>query len=55
MYHINGGGHSMAIHSLTIDRFSALHFQIDGSQRMTSHRSGARRERLSIVSPATEN
>ena len=23
----------MAIHSLTINRFSALHFQIDGAQR----------------------
>jgi hypothetical protein len=45
----------MAIHSLTIDRFSALYFQIDGSQRMTSHRSGTLRERLCIVSPVTED
>ena len=45
----------MATHSLTIDRFSALHFQIDGSQRMTSHRPGALHERLCIVSSATED
>lgn len=45
----------MAIHSLTIDRFAALRFQIDGSQRMVSHRSGTLRERLCIVSPVTED
>ena len=45
----------MAIHSLTIDGFSALYFQIDGSQRMTSHRSGTLRERLRIVGPVTED
>jgi hypothetical protein len=45
----------MAIHSLTIDRFSALHCQIDRSRRMTSHRSGTLRERLCIVSPVTED
>lgn len=45
----------MAMHSLTIDGLSALYFQIDGSQRMTFHRSGTLRERLRIVGPVTED
>jgi len=45
----------MAIHSLTIDRFSALHVPSDDSQRMTAHRSVTPRERRRIVSPVTED
>ena len=41
----------MAIHSLTIDGFSALHLRLDGSQRMTSQP----RERLCIVKRVTED
>ena len=43
----------MAIHSLTIDRFSAPYLQIDDPQRLTSHRSDALR--LCIVNRSKED
>jgi hypothetical protein len=45
----------MAGDSLTIDRFSIPHFEIDGPHRMTSDRSGALRGLLCIVNTVTED
>jgi len=55
MYHINWG-QTQHGNPLADDRpVLGPAFQIDGSQRMRSHRSGAPRERLCIVSTTTED